>query len=83
MAEQHAGALLEALKLWQTVQGMLRLTIEGYFKPEREHEIPPALTHALAKAGDCKNIEALKALITETAERAFQVFEEIVGTPSD
>jgi [glutamine synthetase] adenylyltransferase / [glutamine synthetase]-adenylyl-L-tyrosine phosphorylase len=83
LSEHHAGALLDALKLWQTVQGMLRLTIEGYFKPEREHEIPAALTHALAKAGNCKDIEALKVLITETAERAYQVFDEIVGPPSD
>ena len=83
LSEHHAGALLDALKLWQTAQGMLRLTIEGYFKPEREHEIPAALTHALAKAGNCKDIEALKVLITETAERAYQVFDEIVGPPSD
>ncbi|MBT3989738.1 MAG: bifunctional [glutamine synthetase] adenylyltransferase/[glutamine synthetase]-adenylyl-L-tyrosine phosphorylase [Rhodospirillaceae bacterium] len=80
--EQDAAALLDALNLWQTVQGMLRLTIEGYFRPDREDEIPAALTQALATAGECEDIDALKDLMQAKAEGAFKIFNKIVGAPS-
>jgi glutamate-ammonia-ligase adenylyltransferase len=79
LKEQHAAPLLEATKLWQTIQGMLRLTIEGYFKPEREQEIPAALIQILGKAVACKNTKELKAHIKETAGRAYQVYRELIG----
>ena len=74
--------MLDALNLWQTVQGMLRLTIEGYFRPDREDEIPAALTQALATAGECEDIDALKDLMQAKAEGAFKIFNKIVGAPS-
>jgi len=79
--DNHADTLANALKLWQTVQGMLRLTIEGYFQPEREHEVPAALAQALAEAGGCSDIDALKIHMKETADSAYQVYQDIIGEP--
>jgi len=77
--DKQADLLADALKLWQTIQGMLRLTIEGYFQPEREHEVPAALAQALAEAGDCSDIEALKIHMKQTAEAAYQVYLNLIG----
>tara|TARA_B100000315_G_scaffold255655_1_gene299587 strand:- start:2163 stop:5126 length:2964 start_codon:yes stop_codon:yes gene_type:complete len=79
--KDQADTLANALKLWQTVQGMLRLTIEGYFRPEREHEVPAALAQALADAGGCSDIDALKIHMKETADAAYQVYMDLIGEP--
>lgn len=79
---EHAEILSSALKLWQSVQGMLRLTIEGYFRAEREQEVPKALAEALAKAGGSPDIETLKVHLKETAERVHQIFRELDSGPS-
>ena len=77
----QADTLADALNLWQTVQGMLRLTIEGYFQPEREHEVPRALAQALAEAGGGSDIDALKNHMKQTANAVYQVYHDLIGEP--
>ncbi|MEE2999183.1 MAG: bifunctional [glutamine synthetase] adenylyltransferase/[glutamine synthetase]-adenylyl-L-tyrosine phosphorylase [Pseudomonadota bacterium] len=79
----QAKKLQVALKLWQTVQGMLRLTIKGYFKPGRENEIPVALTQAIARATDCANLEELKLQIIKSAGEVSQIYEGIIANPTE
>ena len=77
----QADTLADALNLWQTVQGMLRLTIEGYFQPGREHEVPRALAQALAEAGGDSDIDALKNHMKQTANAVYQVYHDLIGEP--
>lgn len=75
---ETVDTLLEAYTLWQTIQAMLRLTIEGFFVPEREHEIPQALEDALTKASGEADLSSLKSRMTETAARSFEIYESLV-----
>ena len=54
-----AKTLILAHMLWQTIQAMLRLTIEGYFVPGREDEIPDALQQALLNATQAPDMPTL------------------------
>jgi len=77
------ASLLSALKLWQSIQGLLRLTIEGYFNKGREEEISPALQEILARAAGVKNFEALLKHMDETANRTHGHFVELIEKPAD
>lgn len=79
LAAEIADRLLDAYSLWQTIQAMLRLTIEGFFVPEREHEIPTALEGALTKASGEPDLSSLKARMTDTAAETFEIYETIIN----
>ena len=83
LADNQEQTLQSALHLWQAVQGMLRLTIEGYFKPERQSEIPEALKHALAKSGDCESFEALEEHMRKTADEVYEIYRELIEFPAE
>ncbi len=70
--------LVEALDLWQAVQGMLRLTIPGYFTAEREHEVPQALREKLARLGNCPDLPALKEEMLTYAEAVCRIFRDMI-----
>ena len=74
--------LIEALDLWQGVQSILRLTIEGHFAGEREHEVPEGLQEALARTGGAADLEALKARMHDVAAAAHEIFVDLVETPA-
>lgn len=80
---QVGTSLLSAHKLWQTIQGLLRLTIEGYFKKGREEEISPALQEILARAAGVKDFPSLISHMEETAARAYGHFVELVEAPAN
>lgn len=77
-----ADDLVEALDLWQAVQNILRLTIEGRFTPDREGEITPTLEKTLAEAGGAPDIGALKAKMQATAERTYGHFRDLIESPA-
>jgi len=84
LIEATTGAsLLSALKLWQTIQGLLRLTIEGYFNKGREEEISPALQEILARATGTKDFDNLLKHMDETAQRAHGHFVELIERPAE
>lgn len=77
-----ADDLIAALDLWQAVQGLLRLTIEGVFKPDREEEITEGLEKTLAAIGDTSDITALKEKMRDTAARAYGHFQNLIERPA-
>ena len=79
---QIGASLLSAHKLWQTIQGLLRLTIEGYFKKGREEEISPALQEILSRAAGVKDFPSLVSHMEETATRAYGHFIELIEAPA-
>ncbi len=82
LSEVHEKTLKSALELWQAMQGMLQLTIGGYFKPERQSEIPEALKHALAKSGGCEIFQTLEEHMKEVAAKVYGIFQEIIEEPA-
>ncbi len=70
--------LLGALGLWQTVQAIQRLTVEGEFKPD---ELPIGLRELLARSAGAADFGALEATIVATAERVRAIFDRLLPLP--
>jgi glutamate-ammonia-ligase adenylyltransferase len=73
---READILLPAFRLYQSLIQILRLCVEGVFKPD---EAPRGLLDRLARAGELPDFAALEAHVgaTETAVRGS--FERLVG----
>ena len=76
----EGAALRRALALWQSVQGLLRLTMPGVI--ESGADIPEALKQALVRTTGAADFPSLEALMAETASQVFALFAAIIG-PSD
>ncbi len=76
------GHLIEALGLWQGLQGLLALTIEGEMTPERETEMSNALKEDLVRIGGAADFEALEAKISETADEVYRIFRDLIEDPA-
>ena len=77
-----ADDLIDALDLWQAIQGMLRLTIEGSVGREREADMPEALRATLAKVGGAADLDALKDKMARTAARVHGYFQALIEEPA-
>lgn len=77
-----ANRLIEALDLWQALQGLLRLTIPGHFERGREKDVPEALRDMLARLGNCPGFGALEDRIRTTALDVHRLFEELIEAPA-
>jgi len=82
LAPSVADDLVAALDLWQGLQSVLRLTIEGIFRAEREAEVTEALGKTLAAVGGADNVTALKEKIRATAATVHGHFRDIVEIPA-
>ncbi len=82
LASDVAEDLLEALGFWQALQGMLRLTIEGQFRKEREDEITDTLLVRLAQVGGETSVVALKDKIRSVADRSYAHFQNLIEQPA-
>jgi glutamate-ammonia-ligase adenylyltransferase len=72
---QAGNDLIEAVRLWRRLQGMIRLTAG---EPFREEEAPTGLRKALAKAGGAPSFEGLKIHMEETADRVRGLYDAII-----
>ena len=65
-------------KLWRTVQGMLRFTVEGPFDEEAASD---GLKAALVRATGMEDFAALKHEMAATAARVRDTFIALIGDP--
>ena len=79
--DEQFKVLNNTLKFWQTIQGVLRLTVQGYFKPVSEKKIPRALAQVLIGATGYSDLKALKSGIIDSAQDVFKIYKEIIGEP--
>ena len=78
LARADAEVLLAALRLWQTVQGMLRLTLER--EPANdEANLPEALRQALVRATAEADFGRLALHMKETALVVRAVYDRLIG----
>jgi glutamate-ammonia-ligase adenylyltransferase len=76
---RHAEILLGAHALWSTVQGLLRLTVEGKFVPDRTGDGFKAL---LVRATGSADFDELQARLAETARNVHAVFRTLIEEPA-
>jgi len=74
-----ADTLGSALKLWQSVQGMLRLTLDGGPRAGDDESMPEALKRALARTTGEPDFKRLVLRIEETARAVKALYGRIVG----
>ena len=75
------GKLNDALKLWQTIQGILRLTVQGFFRPKPEQEVPKALAQVMIDATGCSDIRELESRIVVSAKDVYEIYKNLIGNP--
>jgi len=76
------GRLIDASGLWQGLQGLLMLTIEGEITEQRVEEIPSALKEDLVRVGGAADFAALEDKIRATAETVYAIFKDIIEDPA-
>ena len=74
--------LIDASGLWQGLQGLLMLTIEGEITEERVEEIPSALKEDLVRVAGGTDFAALEDRIRVTADAVYAIFKDIIETPA-
>ena len=77
-----ADDLIEGLDLWQAIQGLLHLTIEGESRREADGEMPEGLHETLARVGGAVDFAALKEKVTATAGRIHRHFVDLIEAPA-
>ena len=76
---KEADILIPALRLYQALFQILRVCIDGVFKPE---EAPRALLDLLARAAELPDFARVDAHLRETEAAVRQAFERLVGRVS-
>ncbi len=71
-----AEALLPAYRLYQGLLQLLRLAIDGAFRPA---DAPRGLAELLLRVGDSPDLSHLEALLTETEKKTRDIFVGVVG----
>ncbi len=74
-----ADALIDAVRLWRRIQGMLRLTVGRQFD---EAALPDGLQRSLAQAGGAADFFQLKEQMLAAASTVRSAYEEIVAAPA-
>ena len=77
-----ADDLLQALYLWNGLQGMLRLTIPRELRQHRKHDIPVSLREKLARTGGAEDYEALLNKMNTCATKVLNHFNTIISNPA-
>lgn len=76
--QETAIMLADGGKLWRTIQGMLRFTVEGTFD---EDTATAGLKAALVRAAGIHDFQQLKNSMADTAERIRAAFVDLIGDP--
>jgi [glutamine synthetase] adenylyltransferase / [glutamine synthetase]-adenylyl-L-tyrosine phosphorylase len=75
-----ARDLVQALELWNGLQGMLRLTIPRELRQIRQHDIPVSLRDKLACIGGAEDYDNLLENMASCAARVLKHFKTIISS---
>ncbi len=75
--------LISALDLWQSVQGLVRLTTLSQLREKRDYTIPESLCKIFCQMADVKNIDELEEKMKKTAASVVEIYDEIIQHPAD
>ncbi|HVI51558.1 MAG TPA: bifunctional [glutamine synthetase] adenylyltransferase/[glutamine synthetase]-adenylyl-L-tyrosine phosphorylase [Candidatus Sulfotelmatobacter sp.] len=79
LPEADCELLLDALRLWQAIQQVLRQTIEGSFF---EEHAPGRLKDVLVRAANATHFEGLRQLMTDRASAVHALFNRLIDDPA-
>jgi [glutamine synthetase] adenylyltransferase / [glutamine synthetase]-adenylyl-L-tyrosine phosphorylase len=79
LSDDDAAALASAVRLYSDIQGLLRLTVNDAFDPERA---PESLKARLAQVGGATDFVALQAKVEAAGAVVRGMFERLVDTPN-
>ena len=79
----QAEALLATLELWQAVQGMLRLTLDGEITNITEDALPVGLQKTLAAYCGYDSFDFLKDTLSQQAQTVYDVFKQLIENPAE
>ena len=82
LGDADTGELIEALDLWQGIQAMLRLTIEGRLRRDGEADIPEGLRDALARIGGTSDLAMLEDKMRIVAATVHGHFADLIDSPA-
>jgi len=83
LLDRPAGdRLTDAWDLWQGLQGLLALTIEGELTRDREAEISNALAQDLVRVGKAADFAGLERKVRDTADAVYAVFKALIEDPA-
>ncbi|PCI41817.1 MAG: bifunctional [glutamate--ammonia ligase]-adenylyl-L-tyrosine phosphorylase/[glutamate--ammonia-ligase] adenylyltransferase [Rhodospirillaceae bacterium] len=74
-----ADGLIEALVLWQSLQGLLRLTFS--VKPDR-NDMPKSLRRYISRIAETENVKAAEEKIKAKAEWVLNTFNTLIVDPA-
>jgi [glutamine synthetase] adenylyltransferase / [glutamine synthetase]-adenylyl-L-tyrosine phosphorylase len=74
-----AATLRNAGRLWRTLQGLLRLTVEGAFE---QSKAPEGLKAILARAAGANDFAALAATMEKTAADVARLYDALIERPA-
>lgn len=78
-----ADSLIQALDLWQALQGLLRLTITAPQRSEDRYVMPESLKRRICELADAPTVDAAEEQIKATAARVMDIFGRLIDAPAD
>ena len=82
LSAPQAAALGDALRLWTSLQGLLRLALDDPEQTFDEDSAPEGLRRLLAHAAGVDAFDTLEERMKSAAESAYQVYLDIVERPA-
>ena len=83
LKDDAAKKLVAALDLWQSIQGLVRLTTIYDLRKNRDYIIPESLCKIFCQMADVKNIEELEEKMQKTAASVLEMYDEIIQQPAN
>ncbi|MDH5488337.1 MAG: bifunctional [glutamine synthetase] adenylyltransferase/[glutamine synthetase]-adenylyl-L-tyrosine phosphorylase [Rhodospirillaceae bacterium] len=75
--------LVAALDLWQSIQGLVRLTTVYDMRKQRDYVLPESLSKIFFQVANVNSIEQLEEKMQKTAAMVMQIYDEIIKKPAD
>ncbi|MBC6444277.1 MAG: bifunctional [glutamine synthetase] adenylyltransferase/[glutamine synthetase]-adenylyl-L-tyrosine phosphorylase [Alphaproteobacteria bacterium GM202ARS2] len=79
ITSKDAQTLIDALNLWQQLDGVIRLCHKDPFDPHNRQHASQGLINMLTHIAQCPTIDALDALIETQASRVAQLFDTLIA----
>ncbi|MDH5772861.1 MAG: glutamine-synthetase adenylyltransferase, partial [Rhodospirillaceae bacterium] len=75
--------LVAALDLWQSIQGLVRLTTVYDMRKQHDYVLPESLSKIFFQVANVNTLEQLEEKMQKTAAMVVQIYDEIIKKPAD
>jgi len=78
-----ANRLVEALDLWQSIQGLMRLTFTAQQRAHHDYAMAPSLQRQMCHVADAESREEAEAHIEAIAAWVMETFRNLIDAPAE